>query len=223
MRAKFSPSKAAKIPSRYSEVPVHLRAARGEVSLMKMTVIAGVMVLAALPIAGQSNNCLRVMNPEELSQKASFIARVKVSRTEKVGYFGMYSQLATASTADVIDGDDRLTQIDILAKSNVQCAEDQYTPKQDLLVFLTQEGSVFRTLDFQYGEFLIVGDVVKNWRDKDNKPTDKPYADVRKEIEAYVTAARTPPPPPPKPTPSPTPSPANNPRLRPPKPPQQPG
>ncbi|HEY6327787.1 MAG TPA: hypothetical protein VI756_00515 [Blastocatellia bacterium] len=191
---------------------------------MKMTVTAIVMVLATVPGLSQSNNCLRVMTPEELSQKASFIARVKVSRTEKVGYFGMYSQLATAATADVIDGDDRLTQISILARSNVQCADDEYTPKQDLLVFLAQEGSVFRTLDFQYGEFLIVGDVVKNWRGKDNKAADKPYADVRKEIEAYVVAARTPPPPPPQPTPQPTPPPANNPKgQKPPRPPQQPG
>jgi hypothetical protein len=197
---------------------------------MKITVTVVVMALAAFPGVGQSNNCLRVMNPEELSQKASFIARVKVSRTEKVGYFGMYSQLATAATADVIDGDDRLTQISILARSNVQCAEDQYAAKQELLVFLAQEGSVFRTLDFQYGEFLIVGDVVKNWRDKDNKPVDKAYAEVRKEIETYVIAARTPPKPTPEPTvtPSPkaTPTPpgGNNPKAqKPPRPPQQPG
>jgi len=43
---------------------------------------------------------------------------------------------------------------------------------------------------------------VKGWRDANNKPIDKPYADVRQEILGYINAARsskpeTPPPPPP--------------------------
>jgi hypothetical protein len=38
-----------------------------------------------------------------------------------------------------------------------------------------------------------VGEIVKGWRDKANKPIDKPYAEVRQEILAYINAAQTPP------------------------------
>jgi hypothetical protein len=72
-----------------------------------------------------------------------------------------------------------------------------------MLVFLEPEDSLFRTLNFQYGQFLIVNDIVRGWRDANNHPIDKPYAEVRKEILAYINAAQTPKsqePPPPQPS-----------------------
>jgi len=187
--------------------------------------ITATLLLGGLPAFSQSHDCLRIMSPEELSRKAAFIARIKVTRSEKANYYGMYSQLVTAAPIDVVEGDDRLTQINILARSAVQCAEDEYTTKEEMLVFLAPEGTLYRTLDFQYGQFLIVGDTVKNWRDKANNTSDKPYAEVRKEVEAYLIAAHTPPTAPtPQPTPpaggQPTPTPP--PGVKPKKPPTSP-
>src|SRR5580704_16437190 len=209
---------------------------------MKTTIIATTLLFLGALGGGQSHDCLRIMTPEELSRKASLIARIKVTRAEKANLYGMFAQLVTATPLSVMEGDNRPAQINILARSNVQCAEDEYTTKQEMLVFLAPEGSIYKTLDFQYGEFLIVGDTVKNWRDKANKPSDKPYEEVRAEIEAYITAAHTPPvapgtppttEPPPKGVPIPTPTPGPPPpasvptpkprvKVRPTPPPQQP-
>jgi hypothetical protein len=62
-----------------------------------------------------------------------------------------------------------------------------------MLVFLEQQESLFHTVNYQYGQFQIVGEIVKGWRDKTNKPVDKPYAEVRQEIVALVNAAHAPP------------------------------
>jgi hypothetical protein len=84
-----------------------------------------------------------------------------------------------------------------------------YEAKQEMLVFLRPEDSLFRTMNFQYGEFQIIGDLVKGWRDKNNNNVDKPYAEVRKEIEEYLKLLRNPQLPPvltplpPKPKPAP--------------------
>src|SRR5262249_49876475 len=66
-----------------------------------------------------------------------------------------------------------------------------------LLVFLVPADSLFRTLNFQYGQFLIAGNVVRGWRDKANKPVDKLYADAQKEIECILNPNQTPGQPPP--------------------------
>jgi hypothetical protein len=47
-------------------------------------------------------------------------------------------------------------------------------------------------VNYQYGQFLIVGEIVKGWRDKANKPVDKPYEEVRREIQMFIAAARNP-------------------------------
>ncbi|HWX41609.1 MAG TPA: hypothetical protein VN345_10715, partial [Blastocatellia bacterium] len=61
-----------------------------------------------------------------------------------------------------------------------------------MLVFLEPEEGLFRTVNFQFGQFQMAGDIVKSWRDKANKPIDKPYNEVRQEVEAYVNAAHSP-------------------------------
>jgi hypothetical protein len=61
-----------------------------------------------------------------------------------------------------------------------------------MLVFLEPEDSLFHTVNYQYGQFQIVGEIVKGWRDQNNKPVDKPYTEVRQEILAYVNAVRNP-------------------------------
>ncbi len=171
---------------------VALTGSRGMVKLyMKKFVFIIALPLMILPGLAQSRTCLRIMPMDELTRNSILIARVKVYKADKANYRGMFGQISILRPVDVIEGDFTLKEINVLSRSNVQCAEDNYTPGQEMLVFLEQEDSLFHTLNFQYGQFPIAGEIVKGWRDKSNKPVDKPYAEVRQEIEAYVTAAHT--------------------------------
>jgi hypothetical protein len=160
---------------------------------MKKTLLTIALPLLVISGVGQSRSCLRIMPVDELTRSATWIGRVKVRKSDKANYLGMYSQIAFLTPVDVIEGDFTLKELNVLARSNVQCAEDNYTLEREMLVFLEPEGSLFHTVNFQFGQFLIEGEVVKGWRDKTNKPLDKPYAEVRKEIEDYSNAIHTPP------------------------------
>lgn len=169
---------------------------------MKKYILVIALPLLILPGLAQSRNCLRISTVEELTRASTLIARVKAHKVGKAAYRGAFGQLAILKTVDVITGDFTLKQVNVLARSNVQCAEDNYIEGQEMLVFLEPEESLFHTVNYQYGQFLIVADIVKGWRDKANKPIDKPYAEVRQEVEAYVNALHNPPtenPPPRKP------------------------
>jgi len=159
---------------------------------MNKFAISVASLFLALPGFAQSRNCLRIMPVDELSRTAALIARVKVHRVQRVNYRGSYSQIATLRPVDVIEGDFTLKEMSVLARSNVQCAEDNYTASQEMLVFLSPEEGLYHTVNYQFGQFQIAGDIVKGWRDKANKPIDKPYGAVRQEVENYVTAAHTP-------------------------------
>lgn len=180
---------------------------------MRKVVLIIALPLLVLPGLAQSRNCLRVMPIDEVTRQAILIARVKVHKVEKARYRGEFLQLAVLYPVDVIEGDFTLKEINVLARSSVRCAEDNYVKEDEMLVFLEPEDSLFHTVNFQYGQFPIVGEIVKGWRDKANKPIDKPYAEVRREIQAWVTAAHTPkpegepPPQPPKPVKPPEPRP----------------
>jgi hypothetical protein len=184
------------------------------------------IVLIALPVLvltgfAQSRNCLRLMHVDELARNATWIGRVKVRKADKANYRGSFSQIATLQPLEVIEGDFTLKGLNVLALSTVRCAEDNYIKDQELLVFLEPQDSLFRTLNFQYGQFLIANDIVKGWRDANNNLVDKPYAEVRKEILTYINAAQTPKSqePPPQPSaqqPAPKPSP-QQPAQRPPE------
>jgi hypothetical protein len=166
----------------------------GGVDLPYMRKVALIIALPllALPGLAQSPNCLRVMALDEITRQAILIARVKVHKVEKARYRGEFNQMAVLYPLDVIEGDFTLKEINVLARSGVRCAEDNYTRDDEMLVFLEPVDSLFHTVNYQYGEFSIVGDIVKGWRDKANKPIDKPYVEVRREIQGWVTAARTP-------------------------------
>jgi hypothetical protein len=157
-----------------------------------LIIISLSMLLAATAGLSQNRACIRVMTIDELVKGSTFIGRVKVVKAEKINYRGAYAQLATVVPTEVIDGDFTLKKLNVLSKSNVPCAEDNYVVGQEVLVFLVQEESLFRTLNFQYGEFLIVGNVVRGWRDKANKPVDKLYADAQKEIECILNPTQPP-------------------------------
>jgi hypothetical protein len=159
-----------------------------------MRKLIALIALPLLVLAGfaQSRNCLRLMHADELTRNAIWIGRVKVRKADKANYRGSFSQVATLQPLDVIEGDFTLKELNVLAQSTVRCAEDIYLKDQDVLVFLEPQDSLFHTLNFQYGQFLVVNEVVKGWRDANNNLIDKPYADVRKEIITYVNAAQTP-------------------------------
>ncbi|HJQ26861.1 MAG TPA: hypothetical protein VKA60_23300 [Blastocatellia bacterium] len=160
--------------------------------MRKATVLIA-FALLVLPGFAQSRSCLRLMPADELTRNATWIGRVRVRRADKANYRGSYGQIATLQPIDVIEGDFTLKELNVLARTTVRCAEDSYTNEQEMLVFLEPEDSLFHTLNFQYGQFLIVNDIVRGWRDQNNHPVDKPYAEVRKEILAYINAAQSPP------------------------------
>jgi len=159
---------------------------------MRKVVLIIALPLLVLPGLAQSRNCLRVMPIDDVTRQAILIARVKVHKVDKAKYRGEFSQLAVLYPVDVIEGDFTLKEINVLARSSVRCAEDNYTRDDEMLVFLEPVDSLFHTVNYQYGQFPIVGEIVKGWRDQANKPIDKPYAEVRREIQAWVTAAHTP-------------------------------
>ena len=159
---------------------------------MRKVVLIIALPLLVLPGLAQSRNCLRVMPIDDVTRQAILIARVKIHKVDKAKYRGEFSQLAVLYPVDVIEGDFTLKEINVLARSSVRCAEDNYTRDDEMLVFLEPVDSLFHTVNYQYGQFPIVGEIVKGWRDKANKPIDKPYAEVRREIQACVTAAHTP-------------------------------
>lgn len=174
----------------------------------KLALIIAPLLLVTFGMA-QSRTCLRVMPVDELVQGSIWIGRVTVRKVNKANYRGSFGQLANLQVKETIDGDSSVQERNVLAKSNVPCAADIYEAKQEMLVFLLPEDSLFRTMNFQYGEFQIIGDLVKGWRDKNNNVIDKPYAEVRKEIEDYLKVLRNsqvppiPPPPIAKPKPAP--------------------
>jgi len=159
---------------------------------MRKVVLIIALPLLVLPGFAQSRNCLRVMPIDDVARQAILIARVKIHKVDKAKYRGEFSQLAVLYPVDVIEGDFTLKEINVLARSSVRCAEDNYTRDDEMLVFLEPVDSLFHTVNYQYGQFPIVGEIVKGWRDKANKPIDKPYSEVRREIQACVTAAHTP-------------------------------
>jgi len=136
---------------------------------------------------------------DEMTRNSVLIGRVKVQKADKANFRGSFSQIAILRPVDVIEGDFTLKQINVLARSNVRCAEDNYIEAQEMIVFLEPEESLFHTVNFQYGQFPIVNEIVKGWRDANNKPIDKPYTEVRQEIIAYVNAVRNPKPETPQP------------------------
>jgi hypothetical protein len=169
--------------------------------MRKVALIIAVPLLV-LPALAQTRNCLRVMPVDEVTRQAILIARVKVHKVERATYRGEFNQMAILYPVDVIEGDFTLKELNVLARSSVRCAEDNYVREDEMLVFLEPEDSLFHTVNYQYGQFQIVAEIVKGWRDAANKPIDKPYAEVRREIQAWVTAAHTP-----KPESEPTPPP----------------
>ncbi|MEW6130041.1 MAG: hypothetical protein AB1757_23600 [Acidobacteriota bacterium] len=164
--------------------------------MKKLICIIAPFVLTIVGMA-QSRNCLRIMPFDELVRTSTWIGRVKVLKVSKANLRGQFYQLAILQPVEVIEGDSSLQQINVLAKSNVPCANDVYVMGQELLVFLVSEAGLYRTQNFQYGMFVINEEIIRGWHGKDNLIADKPYLEIRSEIETFLNSWRNPNQPPP--------------------------
>jgi hypothetical protein len=135
--------------------------------------------------------CLRVMTQQELAAAAIVIARVRVVETDDSDW-GEFGQIATLEIVDIIEGDFTIKTVRVLAKSHVACADDQYRKKDEFIVFLEQSGGLYHTVNFQYGQFRIEGEVVRAWRNGDGATAEKPYYSVREEVESLIAGIRNP-------------------------------
>lgn len=142
--------------------------------------------------SGTSQCRLRVMEVRELTQQADLIARVRVKKVREI-HDPLYGQFATLEVVEMIKGDPRLKEVTVWAKSKTYCATDSYERGQEFLVFLAHEQTLYRTLNYQYGQFLLNDATIKGWRtpgaDLDALP-DRVYDQVKAEIQGYIEASR---------------------------------
>src|SRR5262249_41005620 len=118
-------------------------------SCMNKLIIVIALLLLTLSSFAQTRGCLRIMPTDQLTRNSVLIARVKVRKAQKANYQGSFLQVANLIPSDVIDGDFTLKELNVLARSNVRCAEDNYVQNQEMLVFLEPENSLFHTTNFQ--------------------------------------------------------------------------
>jgi len=153
-----------------------------------LPILALSLVLSGTPVHA---SCLRVMNQQELALASILIARARVVETDDSDW-GEFGQIATLELVDIIEGDITIKTVRVLAKSHVACADDQYRKKDEFLVFLEQSGGLYHTVNYQYGQFRIEGEVVRAWRNGDGATSEKPYYSVREEVESIVAGIRNP-------------------------------
>ncbi len=122
-----------------------------------------------VPVDAQCN--MRVMDTRELVLSADLIARVRVRSTKSIRN-PMYGQLATLEIIEVIYGDPRRQEVRVWAMSTTYCARDAYAPQQEMLVFLARDQTLFHTVNWQYGQFLMNGDTVEDWRGRSGEVAD---------------------------------------------------
>jgi len=133
---------------------------------------------------------LRAMPVDELTREAILIARIKVTRADKASFRGQYNQLALLQIVDMIEGDSTLKEVRVWSQSQVFSATDSYKKGDEMLVFLEREITFFKTLNYQYGQFLIENEMVKGWRDKEKGEISKPYPEVVEEIRGYLSVQK---------------------------------
>jgi hypothetical protein len=157
---------------------------------MMKTILTLALLIAVLASPAPAG-CLRVMSTQELAAASLLIARVRVMETDDSDW-GEFGQIATLELVDVIEGDFTLKSVRVLAKSHIACADDNYKKKDESLVFLELRGGLYHTVNFQYGQFRIEGEVVRGWRNADGLANEKPYYSVREEIESIVAGIKNP-------------------------------
>ncbi len=138
-----------------------------------------------LPSAAFAQCNMRVMDLRELILSADLIARVRVRTTKSIRN-PMYNQIAVLEVLEVIYGDPRRQEVRVWAMSTMYCARDVYAPQQEMLVFLARDQTLFHTVNWQYGQFLVTNDTVEDWRSRDwrsrrdDRPATEPGAEPRR-------------------------------------------
>ncbi len=132
-------------------------------------IVSVLFFLLPAPVDAQCN--MRVMDTRELVLSADLIARVRVRSTKSIRN-PMYGQLATLEIIEVIYGDPRRQEVRVWAMSTTYCARDAYAPQQEMLVFLARDQTLFHTVNWQYGQFLMSGDTVEDWRGRPGEVAD---------------------------------------------------
>ena len=162
---------------------------KSTVLIGRLLLVTGILLGVLAPAHADAQ--LRVMTPVELASSATLIARARVIDTDESDYSD-FRQIAELELVDVIEGDFTIGEVRVAAQSLVAFTNDHYKKKEEWLVFLSQEAGFYRTVNYQYGQFLIEGEVVKNWRNADNVAADMPYYSVREEIEQIMAGIRRP-------------------------------
>lgn len=145
--------------------------------------------------ADTASQCrLRVMDARELTVQADLISRVRVKKVKAIRD-PMYGQLVTLEILEILKGDTRLKEVTVWAASKVYCAMDIYVKGQEFLVFLTYEQTLYRTLNWQYGQFLMGEPTIKGWRTPGTDPNaipEKTFEQIKAEIQTFLEDARNP-------------------------------
>lgn len=140
-----------------------------------------------------TQNCrLRVMDTRELTLSADVIARVKVRKVKTISH-PQYAQLANLDVVEMIKGDSRVKELNIWGMSKIYCALDTYVRGQEMLVFLVSDHTLYRTLNWQYGQFLLGEPKIKGWRAYNNDTlvmVERTYEEAKAEIVAYLESVR---------------------------------
>lgn len=161
---------------------------------MRLILLFCLLLLAPVFSQPADAQCrMRVMDSRELTLSSDTIVRVRVREVKKIRH-PVYSQLATLEVTEVLFGDPRQKELKVWAGSNVYCATDKYEPQQEMLVFLIRDQTLYRTNNWQYGQFVISTENVEGWRSTASTGTmissPKSLEEVRKEIFGYFEAAR---------------------------------
>jgi hypothetical protein len=150
------------------------------------------LLLAGLVGAGEARGeCLRVMPLDELVGNSLLIARGHVHEVDE-SEWGANRQVAELHLDEVIFGDTTLKQVHVGTKSLMACATDDLDEDDQVLLFLARDGGLYQTVNFQYGQFRVEGDVVRHWRRADGTVGDVGLSDVRAEIRGLVESMNTP-------------------------------
>ncbi len=159
-------------------------------ALMKrLLIIAALVVGLCIPVAGADD--LRILTPAELVANSSLIVRAHVVKTKKSDW-NAFQQVAMLEVVDVINGDDKITEVTVAAQWTDIYADDSYTKGDDVLVFLTLAPGIYRTVNYQFGKFRIVNETVIGWRNNDNVAVNAPYTEVRADVNRLAAELRTP-------------------------------
>ena len=150
-----------------------------------------IALIASLVVPAVASDDLRMLTPAELVANSTLIARAHVTKVEK-SKWASFRQVAKLELVDVLAGDGTDHKVRVAARWMAPFVDDQYEEGTDVLVFLTLEPGLYRTVNYQYGMFPIENEMVMGWRNNENIVGNAPYAAVREEVGRLVSELTAP-------------------------------